>query len=83
MHHPPRIRLAAIPPRNGGVDSAPLVEAGQGRVPHEARVVALPRGDDPVVFAHTLHLPQHADGVGDVLEDLVAEDDVEFAIGVG
>lgn len=78
------VGLAAVCPRHELVQLGPAPDLGRGGVEDEAGVVRLADGDDAAAgFGHAAHLTHDAHGVLDVLEELVAVDDVERVVGEG
>lgn len=84
---PPGVGLATVGLGDSLVDVGPAGDFWVLRVPGEALVVSLTGGDEATGFGDAAHLAEDADGVINVLEDLVAVDDVEGVVlegqGVG
>lgn len=83
MDHAAGVGLAAVAPRVGRVKGQPVLHAVDGGIPDEAAKVGLARGDDAARLGHAAHLAEDVDGVLDVLEHLVADNDVESLVGKG
>lgn len=77
------VRLSTTKPSRLSVRIQPFVKPLGLREPRKALVVCLACSNNTTRLGHTLHLPEDAHGVLDVLKDLVAEDDVEGCVGVG
>lgn len=77
VDHAAGVGLAAVGPRVGRVKGQPVVHSVDGGVPDEAAKVGLARGHDAARLGHAAHLAQDVDGVLDVLQHLVADDDVK------
>jgi sec-independent protein translocase protein TatA len=71
----------AVPFAHSQVDLTPPVELRVGRGPHEGAVVAVAGGHGPTGAGEAPHGGQRADGVAEMLEDLVGVDDVEGLLG--
>lgn len=76
-HEAAGIWFAAVRSCNDLVKLAPAIELGCSRIPHERGVICFSGRDDPTWLAHAFHLLQHTNGVLNMLNELVTEDDVE------
>jgi hypothetical protein len=62
------------------VQRQPSVEERVGRRPDDARVVGIPRAEQPARRQHAPHFPQGAHRIGKVLEYLSHVDEIETAV---
>lgn len=83
MHIPASVGLAAIRPRDRLVKLRPAPQLRGLRIPRKGLVVGLAGSDNATAtLDHPPHLAQDAHGIRDVLQHLVARDDVERLVGI-